>query len=1380
MKTPLLGRLSSLLLPLGLYSAGATAGASYQRTYLSSSISASTGQLRRTSTALPRDLIDLSGDGLDIQTAHPVRELVIVDGAIAEADKSVLRRALKPGVQLVELDSSAAGLPQLINALSSHKNLAAIHVMSHAEAGAILLGNSRITPESIQQEVHAFAALKGAVREGGDLLFYGCNLAANQAGEELLDIISNNTGLDVAASNNLTGNSELQGDWALEVTRGNIESSLAFSEKALMDFSGVLFTGTINFSQTKNAGDYYGNATVNAEVWATGTSGYFLIIDGATRATELYTGLGSTGQAAFTLNTENSVTLRFNNNEPFSPQSLKVANIAGGGGTTHSFTFTSNKGSFSQNVVNGTPATVDLTSFGANVTYITISSSLVYAWMDNFSVVGVGITVDENPPVFQNSTPSVGSQTLSGATLSADLDEEGTVYYVVVADGASAPSVTQVRNGQNSSGAAALTSGNFTTTSTTGSQAFSGLSSGTNYDLYVVAQDDEGTPNVQASVTLVNFTTQAANSDATLTAAGGVAEPIGLATTVDSVGEAVDVFDFTITDGGTSDGLATTVSQIVVSVSGTSTDAERSKITWRLNGPDASNVTGTYSAGADTITFSGLSMSVADGGNETYTVNAYYNDNTALIEDRTIILSVDGDTNLTVGGSGTQMASGQSAVTNGSGTTIDVVASQLVFTTQPAGSVSGAALTTQPVVRARDAFGNTDVDFTETITLTEASAGTLTNGTQAATAGVATFTNLTYTATADQQAFTLTANDQDGVGSNLPTVDANSVTSDVVATQLVFTTQPAPTSVVSGQSTSFTTVPVVSARDANSVVDTGYSTGITLAEVNGAGSVTMTGTGDTDGNGATVSITPSSGISTFTGMQITYTNSGVGSETFNLRASSGGLTTADSSQLTAATTPTVTDGNISISGASGTSGAYKISDMVTATWNNTAGGNNNAGITGVTVDFSQFGGGAAVVATNSSNTWTATYTIVSGGIDTINLNVSVTATNVSGSSSAADTTNATVDNVAPVVTNGSISISGATGTGGAYKIGDTVTATWTNTAGGDNNSDTISAATVNFSAFGGGAAVAATNGADTWTATYTIVAGAINAPNLNISVTATDNAGNATTAADTTNATVDNGAPTVGSVSVPANGTYVAGSNLTFTVNSSENVTVNTAGGTPRLTLTVGATTVYADYLSGTGTSALAFRYTVTTGQLDIDGIAVGGTLEFNGGTIKDASGNDMVTTLNSIGATTAVLVDAVAPTVTSVTFDQASVNAGNQNAISVTLAGAETGTTANYSITSSGGGTPVVGSVAVAAAGQQLTGLNVSGLNDGTLTISLTLTDTAGNVSTPAVTDTIVKAANVHGVIAVPTLSQWSLAALIALLAGFAGRMLHGRPRKD
>jgi len=281
--------------------------------------------------------------------------------------------------------------------------------------------------------------------------------------------------------------------------------------------------------------------------------------------------------------------------------------------------------------------------------------------------------------------------------------------------------------------------------------------------------------------------------------------------------------------------------------------------------------------------------------------------------------------------------------------------------------------------------------------------------------------------------------------------------------------------------------------------------------------------------------------------------------------------------------PTVTDANTAISGASGAGGAFKVGDSVTATWNNTASGDNNSDtIIAVTVDFSAFGDGSAVSAINSSGTWTATYTIIEdggGSIDATNRNVSVTATdNAGNSTTTADTTNATVDNDSPVVTDGNISLSGASGTNGAFKVGDTITAAWNNTAGGDNNSD-ITTVTVDFSTFGGGAAVFASNSSDTWTATLGITedgGGTIEANNLNVSVTATDNAGNRTTAADTSNAILDNNSPGAATGSLAAdensaNGTAVG------TVSSSDAVSYSlqdNAGGRFAINSGAGAVSV--------------------------------------------------------------------------------------------------------------------------------------------------------------------------------------------------------------
>ena len=144
--------------------------------------------------------------------------------------------------------------------------------------------------------------------------------------------------------------------------------------------------------------------------------------------------------------------------------------------------------------------------------------------------------------------------------------------------------------------------------------------------------------------------------------------------------------------------------------------------------------------------------------------------------------------------------------------------------------------------------------------------------------------------------------------------------------------------------------------------------------------------------------------------------------------------------------------------------------------------------------------------------------------------------------------------------------------------------------------------------------------------------------------------------------TIDRTAPTVTSVTAPLNGTYKAGQNLDFTVNFSENVEVNTTGGTPRISLTIGSSTVYANYISGSGTAALVFRYTVASGDTDSDGIAVGTSIDLNSGTIKDTAGNDTNFTLNSVGSTDSVLVDTTAPTVLGVTVPSNGAYKAGQN----------------------------------------------------------------------------------------------------------------------
>ncbi|CAM3407971.1 S-layer-like y domain-containing protein [Paenibacillus lupini] len=213
--------------------------------------------------------------------------------------------------------------------------------------------------------------------------------------------------------------------------------------------------------------------------------------------------------------------------------------------------------------------------------------------------------------------------------------------------------------------------------------------------------------------------------------------------------------------------------------------------------------------------------------------------------------------------------------------------------------------------------------------------------------------------------------------------------------------------------------------------------------------------------------------------------------------------------------------------------------------------------------------------------------------------------------------------------------------------------------------------------------------------------------------------------------------PKVASVSVPSNATYKAGQNLDFTVNFDRNVTVT---GAPSLPLTIGSTPVQAAFLSGSGSKALLFRYTVSSGQLDTDGVALGGAITLNGGTIRNTSSEDSILTLNSVGALTNVKVDAVAPTVSSVTVPTNKTYGSGQ---SLTFA-----VNFNEPVTVSGG-TPsislVIGVTTVQATYTGGTGTNslafsytlqdgqrdLDGITVGALSLNgSTMTDTAGNAA--------------------------------------------------
>ncbi|UCU92299.1 cadherin domain-containing protein [Hydrogenophaga taeniospiralis] len=188
-----------------------------------------------------------------------------------------------------------------------------------------------------------------------------------------------------------------------------------------------------------------------------------------------------------------------------------------------------------------------------------------------------------------------------------------------------------------------------------------------------------------------------------------------------------------------------------------------------------------------------------------------------------------------------------------------------------------------------------------------------------------------------------------------------------------------------------------------------------------------------------------------------------------------------------------------------------------------------------------------------------------------------------------------------------------------------------------------------------------------------------NAPIAAFSVQAVDDQGSisATARAVTVDVTRVHDTAVVTSVAAPAAGTYAAGEMMDFTVRFDRAVTVNTAGGTPQLQVTVGSTPVQALYVAGSGTTELTFRHTVAAGEFDNDGVAMAPAIDTAGGTLSNVDDGESAAAtlaLAQVASTVAVQVDGMEPTVLS-SASTSLVNASQTNAsFTVTLSEAVKG----------------------------------------------------------------------------------------------------------
>jgi len=174
-------------------------------------------------------------------------QIAVIDTSVE--DYQVLENAAREaGMDVILLSGQGDGVAELGAALKGRSGIDALHILSHGSNGQLILGDSVLNSDSLDDYSDELESIRQSLTEEGDLLLYGCNIASDEFGIEFLGSLGHLTGADIASSTDATGSLTEKTNWVLEFAQGAVETnplkveawtaSLAVGQYILGDGSG--------------------------------------------------------------------------------------------------------------------------------------------------------------------------------------------------------------------------------------------------------------------------------------------------------------------------------------------------------------------------------------------------------------------------------------------------------------------------------------------------------------------------------------------------------------------------------------------------------------------------------------------------------------------------------------------------------------------------------------------------------------------------------------------------------------------------------------------------------------------------------------------------------------------------------------------------------------------------------------------------------------------------------------------------------------------------------------------------------------------------------------------------------------------------------------
>ena len=166
------------------------------------------------------------------------KQIVFIDPTVK--DQHLLLQGIDPAIEIVHLGGGEDGVRQIADHMTRRREIDAIHIICHGAPGSMNLGSTTLDRTNLNRYFVELAHVGRAMHEGGNIMLYGCEVAAGEPGAAFIEGIAKLTGTAVAASTTPVGHTQLGGAWHLDSQTGHINTPIPFAQKARAEFRQVL------------------------------------------------------------------------------------------------------------------------------------------------------------------------------------------------------------------------------------------------------------------------------------------------------------------------------------------------------------------------------------------------------------------------------------------------------------------------------------------------------------------------------------------------------------------------------------------------------------------------------------------------------------------------------------------------------------------------------------------------------------------------------------------------------------------------------------------------------------------------------------------------------------------------------------------------------------------------------------------------------------------------------------------------------------------------------------------------------------------------------------------------------------------------------------